>query len=137
MTVYLRLFAGFTSFISNLAVSQARSIGPEGDLDSSGILGNDPGHHRDGDGCESTKQEKRESSSNASESRRIAGMIHTDGLEHTPDAMIEVCAQQSHGDDVGNGNGDDAESGDYIVVRLEVSKVRMHRAPGEMELVID
>ena len=38
MTVCFRLLAGFTSFISKRAWSQIFSIGPEGILESSGIL---------------------------------------------------------------------------------------------------
>ena len=35
MTLYLRLLAGLTSFMSNSVRSQAVSIGPEGSLESS------------------------------------------------------------------------------------------------------
>ena len=38
MTLYLRLLAGLTSFMSNLHLSQACSIGPEGILASSFTL---------------------------------------------------------------------------------------------------
>ncbi len=37
MMVYFRLLAGFTSFISNLRLSQAVSIGPDGSFEFSSI----------------------------------------------------------------------------------------------------
>src|SRR5258708_39756482 len=42
MTEYLRLFAGFTSFISNLRLSQAVSIGPDGSLEFNCICAQEP-----------------------------------------------------------------------------------------------
>src|SRR5512146_2290644 len=50
ITVYFRLFAGFTSFISKRCFSHFRSSGPEGILERSSMafrLPNDAGDHAD------------------------------------------------------------------------------------------
>src|SRR5687767_5299620 len=102
ITVYFRLFAGFTSFISNLHLLHLSWIGPAGVFESNGILlvtrkvpvdtcdngkwnRNIPQHNKDGaHQCEQT------------ETRSVLRVIPANRLEHAPHAMIEMQSEKRH-----------------------------------------
>ena len=60
MTVYFRLLAGFTSFISKRCLSHFRSIGPPGTREFSSIIESTPAIDRDGNHGEAEPDEERE-----------------------------------------------------------------------------
>src|SRR2546426_4773665 len=105
MMLYLRLFAGLTSLISNLALSHAFSIGPEGIFESSfisasEIRANQPGHHRKRDRNESGGHQDRDPCRRALDHGRVARVAESNALKHAPQSVIQVHAEQHHRENV-------------------------------------
>src|SRR5947209_7455482 len=104
MMLYLRLLAGFTSFISNLCLSHEVSIGPAGTLPSScirsclsgmrhaGFRRNHVHHGGDWNRKIAGRNEDSEHGGGPLEARRVARMTDAERLEHAPQPVIEVHA---------------------------------------------
>ena len=52
---------------------------------------------------------------------RVARMIDAQRLEHAPQAVVQVHAQQDHGDDVEDGDGGILESGDHVGAYVHIA----------------
>src|SRR5690348_3031729 len=129
-TVNFRLFAGFTSFISNWCFSHFRSIGPEGTFASRTIsrppgarrptstaggaivvaiaplalLTDDSGQDGDRDDAAADGDQHRRDEREAPEKPIVLAAIDADRLEHAPDAVIEMEAERDHREDVEEGH---------------------------------
>src|ERR1039457_6558681 len=140
MILYFRLLAGFTSLRLNLCLSQRVSMGPAGILASSSICApllqrQHTGEHRDGDGNIADGDEPREGRREFLDDGRVARMIHAQRLEHAPKAVVEMHAEQGHGDDVEDGHGGVSESRDdvgaHVHVAVRQGVQRRHAADGQ------
>src|SRR5512147_1629359 len=99
MTVYFRLLAGFTSLTLKRCVSQRVSMGPDGIFASSSMIAplvNDAGQYRDRNGNIAGGNHYREHRRKLLDAGRIPRMAQPHRLEHAPDAVVEVHAQQNH-----------------------------------------
>src|SRR5258707_13135743 len=98
MIVCLRLFAGFTSFISKRAWSQSFSMGPEGTLESSGIeLFQISDHDSDRHRYVSGGDQNRKHGCRAFQPWRVARVLDTERLCPAPQTVVQVHAQQNDG----------------------------------------
>src|ERR1700679_2401966 len=131
----LRLLAGFTSFISKQAFTHASSIGPDGILASSFILFYEPQQYADWDGDVSKNDENGDSAGGASEIGREFWMREADRLEHAPEAVAKMKAEQANGDDVPGRNPPDLKYRDDVVIDVACDELRlgMYVAGGELE----
>ena len=111
----LRLLAGLTSFMSKQALAHASSIGPEGILASSVILFYEPQINADRDGDCSPGTMRMAIACAAFLSRAVWRLCaEADRLEHAPDAVAEVKAEQADRDDVPERDPPDLEAGDDV-----------------------
>src|SRR6188472_3808733 len=98
-TVYFRLFAGFTSFISKRWVSHLRSMGPGGmrafsSMASPRPSGKHPQPRRHYDHREPEPDEPAEHESHRTAERVRARRAHPEAAPAAPQAVIEVEAQR-------------------------------------------
>ena len=125
MMVYLRLLAGFTSLRLKRWRSHRVSIGPVGDFESSSMLAflsycQEAGHHRDRDGAVADGDQDGENGRALLQLRRVARMAEAHRLKHAPQAVIQVHAQQDHGQDVERRDGGILKSGDHVVAHVRL-----------------
>src|SRR5215472_16827602 len=109
ITLYLRLLAGFTSFISNLAFSHFCSIGPGGTrassfMTSSVISLHDAHQNRQRYDTESHADPSGEQHGSFLEKQVVARMRNAQRLEHAPYAVIEVNRQKNGRHEVKQGD---------------------------------
>src|SRR5689334_19502066 len=124
MTVCFRLFAGFTSFISNRCRSHFRSSGPDGIFDarslivddsslrcsppSLGILRpslgwasmDDPGDHAERNDGEAEPDRDGEAERDPSVQRMLGRLGVAERAERAPRTLEEVESERHHGDEV-------------------------------------
>src|SRR4051794_20554475 len=141
-TVYFRLFAGFTSFISKRWVSHLLSMGPGGMRAFSSMISprrsrNHAQPRRRDDHREPEPDEPAEHERHAAPERVRARRAHPEASPTAPHAVIEVEAQRRHGDQVEQRDQGIAKAGGDVVVRVELHEIGMHRAGGEMQDVKD
>src|SRR5579862_532293 len=99
MMVYLRLLAGFTSLRLKRWRSHRVSIGPLGHFESNSIPASllesqQARHHGDRDGAVADGDEDGEPGRELFEHGGVARMADAHGLEHAPDAVVEMHTQQ-------------------------------------------
>src|SRR5215468_10128284 len=126
MMLYLRLLAGLTSFSSNRWRSQRCSIGPDGFLEFSSML---PLPHQtkeygDRHGNETRSDDPREHRSKLLDDGGIAWVTQTQRLEHAPDAMAQMEADQNHDGNIEDRERNNGESGNEIFISVEGNKIR-------------
>src|SRR5262245_64923375 len=107
ITVYFRLLAGFTSFMSKRCLSHFFSIGPDGTLESS-FTGSpqDPELHRQRKGNVAEDDDGREDPRSDLRHGDVARVRDAQGLEHAPEPVAHVQAEEEHRDDVGHRDRD-------------------------------
>src|SRR5574338_1526148 len=102
MTVYLRLLAGLTSFISKRCLSHFFSRGPEGALASSFTAWvllrspDDPGQDGQGERNVAEHHDGRVDPRSRLRRRDRAGVRDAESLEHAPHAVPQMQPQQHH-----------------------------------------
>ena len=67
--------------------------------------------------------------------RRVSRMAETHRLEHAPDSMAEMHPDKNHRDDVEEGDRDDSEAIDEVVICIERDELRMNGTGSQMEKV--
>ena len=77
--------------------------------------------HHDRDGNIADGDEPGEGRREFLEHGRVTRMAHAQRLEHAPDAVVEVHAEQDHGEDVEAGDGGVLESGDDVGAHVHVA----------------
>src|ERR1017187_7339082 len=82
------------------------------------------GHHRDGDGAIANRDQDGDDGRALLDQGRVAWVVDAHGLEHAPQAMVQVHAQQDHRHDVKRRDRVVLEAGDDVVV-----DVRRHGVP--------
>ena len=124
MILYFRLFAGFTSFMSNLCFDHFFSMGPDGNL---GVEGHGSSHcddaEEDGerDGGEAEGQQHRHAPmANFWMPADTPAVREPERLEHRPEPVPEVEPEADHGDDVDAG-AHDARRGCASDVRVDLA----------------
>src|ERR1700674_778337 len=119
MTVYLRLLAGFTSFISKRCLSHFPWTGPSGMLERSSIgpsLGEQSREDGRGEREVSDRHHRGKGNRYAEAQAVVAGMVQAERLQHAPGAVVEVQPEREHGDDVEDRHRQDAQPADHVVV---------------------
>ena len=64
-------------------------------------------------------------------------MRHAQGLEHAPQAVLQVEAEGEHRQDVGRRDPGNREPRDDVVVHVAGNEARMRVPPGEVHQVVD
>src|SRR6188472_309496 len=142
-TVYFRLFAGFTSFISKRWVSHLRSMGPTGMRAFSSIqashsrrprtkglhasLGRSgyyPQPRRQHDHREPEPDEPAEHQRQPAPERVGARRADAEAPPAAPHAVIEVEPQGRHGDEVEQRDQRVVEPGTHVVIGVELHEIR-------------
>src|SRR5689334_8019102 len=104
MTVYFRLFAGFTSFISKRCFSHFRSSGPDGILDWSSVIGaalmDDAGDHAERHDGEAEPDRERETERDSPMQRVLRRLGIAERAERAPCALEEMEAERHHRDEI-------------------------------------
>src|SRR5690348_12587974 len=101
------------------------------------LLLNQTEHHRKRYRDESADEDPRKDRCECFDHGCVAWMTESKGLEHTPDAVTEVCADEQHGDDVENGDWQNSKAADEIFPGVERNEVSMHGAGRQMKDVKD
>src|SRR5689334_12786500 len=98
ITVYFRLFAGFTSFISNLCLLHFSTSGPEGVFDRRSIapLPDDPGDNAERNEREAEPNDERHAQREMPPERIHRRLRVADRTHRAPGAVIQVQAQKYH-----------------------------------------
>src|SRR3954453_13196645 len=120
--------------------SQAVSIGPEGRRELSSIyLLNESQENADRYGDEASSDHDSEDQREFAQQRRMAGMVDTERLKHTPDAMPEMESQQDHAEDVPGRNVPDLKSADRVAVHIALLECAsgMDRSHSEVQKVVN
>src|SRR5262249_26009768 len=128
ITVYFRLFAGLTSFISKRCFSHFFSMGPGGMFDRSSMsrfLLDDANEHRNRDRNVAHHHHEREKRGESHPQRIVAGVTQAQRLKEAPDPVVHVEPQDEHGQYVSHGDGPSAETGDHVVVDVPFDEARM------------
>src|SRR6185312_10489677 len=105
MTSNLRLFAGLTSFMSNLCLSHFCAMGPEGIFESRaillhGLLSVMKHQNGYGDGDVSDKNQPRDEPRAGIEAGAVDFVLPAERLKHGAHAVAQVKAKQGDADDV-------------------------------------
>src|SRR5579871_2276929 len=114
--VCFRLFAGLTSLRLKRWRSQRVSIGPSGDFESSSISGvplqmQQTSHHRDGYRAVSDRDQDGDDGRALLQQGGVAWMVDAHGLEHAPQSVVQMHAQQDHRENV--------ECGDPVILKAQ------------------
>src|SRR4051794_16648183 len=120
--------------------SQAVSIGPEGRRELSSIdLLDESQKNADRDGDEAGSHNDCEEHRELAENRRMPGMVNTERLKHTPDAVPQMQTQQDHAEDVPGGDIPDLKTAYSVAVNVALfeSAAGMHRTDCEMQQVVN
>src|SRR6185437_5230187 len=126
-----RLFAGLTSFISNLALSQACSIGPEGTLESRTIFSlkvNDPGHHGDRNRYVPEKQKDRNYGCSAFDTGHVFRVRAAQRLESAVNSVVQVQAQKCDRHDISDRDRNLLKPVNQVREHLALLEVRVNHA---------
>src|SRR4030065_386601 len=106
--LYLRLFAGFTSFMSKRCLSQVFSIGPVGLFPSrftvAPLFGQKTDEYEDGNGAVSQEGQSREHLAECGESGQGPLVVPPESLEEALDPVLQVKEEDHHGSHVEQGD---------------------------------
>ncbi len=142
ITEYFRLFAGLTSFMSNLCFVHFCSIGPAGTFDFSstarapGYLMT-PAKTARGIAAKPSHDENGQHRGQLAAEVQPFGLAHAERLEQTPDAVPQVEAQRQHRQQVKHRDRREAQAADEVGVDVPFLEARKHRAGREVKDVVD
>src|SRR6478672_1868941 len=122
ITVYFRLFAGFTSFISNLCLLHFSTSGPEGVFDRRSIasLPDDAGDDAERNEREAEPDDERHTEREVSAKGVYRRLRVAERTHRAPGAVVQVQAQKYHRDHVERRDPPDVEARHDVAVDVFV-----------------